>query len=107
MPAHTTMFFKKKVINNVKKYNLNYKIASDFEFCLKIFLSNYKYYFLNEIITINKENGTSNKSLINVIRSNLEILQILKTNKIYSNVFFILFKLIDKFIKKFILSKLS
>jgi glycosyltransferase involved in cell wall biosynthesis len=106
MPAHTTMFFRKRIFSKVKKYNLNYKIASDFDFCLKIFLFNYKYIFLNEIITINKENGTSNKNLANVIKSNLEVLQILKKKKIYSNIFFIFYKLINKFIKKFILNKL-
>ena len=105
MPAHTTVFIKKKIINNIKKYNLNYKIASDFDFCLRIFLLNYNYKFLDQIVTINKEGGTSNKNLINVIKSNLEILKILKNNNVYSNLFFITFKLISKFIQKFVISK--
>ena len=90
MPPYYS-FIKKKIINNIKKYNLNYKIALDFDFCLRIFLLNYNYKFLDQIVT-KKRGGTSNKNLINVIKSNLEILKILKNNNVYSNLFFITFK---------------
>jgi len=102
MPGHTTIFFSKKIIKDMKNYNLQYKIASDFDFCLRTFLNRYKSFYLNKIISINKENGISNKNFKNILKSNIEILKILKVNKIYSNSLLILTKLSLKFIRKFI-----
>lgn len=96
MPAHSSMFFHKDVFKKLGKYNLQYKIAADFDFCLKCFLNKIDHQYINYIITKNKEGGVSNKSLTNVLKSNNEIIKILKKNKIYSNYFFILFKILKK-----------
>ena len=78
MPAHSSMFFHKDVFKKLGKYNLRYKIASDFDFCLKCFLNKIDHHYINYIITKNKEGGVSNRSLINVLKSNKEIIKILK-----------------------------
>lgn len=100
MPAHTSMFFPKKDIIKIGNYNLNYKIASDFDFCLRFFLSNIEHQYLDLLITVNKEGGTSNKNIKNIFKSNIEILKILKLNKIYSNLIFIFFKFLIKISNK-------
>lgn len=96
MPAHSSMFFHKDVFKKLGKYNLQYKIAADFDFCLRCFLNKINHQYINYIITKNKEGGVSNRSLINVLKSNKEIIKILKKNKVYSNYFFILFKILNK-----------
>jgi glycosyltransferase len=96
MPAHSSMFFHKDVFKKLGKYNLRYKIAADFDFCLKCFLNKIDHHYINYIITKNKEGGISNRSLINVLKSNKEIIKILKKNKIYSNYFFIFIKILIK-----------
>ena len=100
MPAHTSMFFSKNCVNDIGFYNGNYKIASDFDFCLRVFNKNIKYIYIKEIITMNKEGGTSNKNIKNIFNSNREILKILKENSIYSNILFIMIKLVFKFCEK-------
>ena len=101
MPAHTAMFFPKKDIIKIGNYNLKYKIASDFDFCLRFFQSNIEHQYVDLLISVNKEGGTSNKNLKNIIKSNNEIIKILKYNKIYSNFIFIFFKFLLKFANKF------
>ena len=103
MPAHTSMFFSRNCTNKIGFYNLKYKIASDFDFCLRVFLTNIKFFYLKKIITLNKEGGTSNKSLKNILVSNHEILKILKQHNIYSNFILIFIKLKLKFFQKFVL----
>ena len=44
--------------------------------------------------------GTSNKNIKNIFNSNREILKILKENSIYSNILFIMIKLVLSFAKK-------
>ena len=45
-PPHTGFFTKKTVINKIGNYDENFKIASDFEFFVRLFL-NKKYKVFN------------------------------------------------------------
>lgn len=100
IPSHTSMFISKKICERLNLYSPKYLIASDLDFFLK--LKNYKVKFIysNKIHNFMNLGGKSNKSIANIIKSNVESYKILKKNK--GNL--ILMKLTIKlFIKMFLL----
>ena len=83
MPAHPTLFLKKKVYETNGSFNLDYRIAADYDFILRVFKTkNYKFYFLPEIITKMRVGGASNRSLKNLFLKTKEDLKAAKSNKI-------------------------
>tara|TARA_A100001015_G_scaffold320683_1_gene447988 strand:+ start:2023 stop:2769 length:747 start_codon:yes stop_codon:yes gene_type:complete len=83
MPPHTSMFVQKKIFNNVKYYNENYRIASDYDFIIRSFKNEkIKKRFFNHYITKMIIGGESNKNLFNIYKKMKEDFQILKKNKI-------------------------
>ena len=83
MPAHPTLFLKKEVYLKHGHFNLNYQIASDYDFMLRILKDKslcFKY--LPEVITKMRVGGVSNRSLKNVFLKSREDFRILKRNDI-------------------------
>ena len=101
MPPHTGTFIKNKIYNKLGfYYNEQFKIASDFELFLKIFLkSKISYSFLNIITTRMKTGGKSGENLFSYLLTTREILTAFKINGIYSNIFFILLRIPSKIIQ--------
>jgi glycosyltransferase involved in cell wall biosynthesis len=101
MPPHTGTFIKNKIYNKLGLYyNERFKIASDFELFLKIFLkSKISYSFLNIITTRMKTGGKSGENLFSYFLTTREILTAFKINGIYSNIFFILLRIPSKIIQ--------
>ncbi|MDA7481161.1 glycosyltransferase [Candidatus Pelagibacter ubique] len=99
MPSHTSLFLKKKIYNIIGGYNVKYKIAGDLDFFFKLKNYSLNYLYLNEVITVMSQGGTSNKSLKNIFFSNTEAFKILKIN----NYKFIVLRLIVKLIFKLFL----
>ena len=50
MPPHTTLFIKKEVILQ-NLYSEKFLISGDYDFILRLFKKNLKYYFFNKFIT--------------------------------------------------------
>jgi len=99
MPAHTTLFVDKKIYKKLNYYSTDYKFASDFEFCFKLFHEkNIKYIFYNSFIVSMRSGGVSNSSIRNIVQSNIEVFKILKKYKKKQNIFKIIYKLIYKFL---------
>ena len=97
MPSHTSSFISKKFYDKIGLYDNSYKIASDLDFYLRVLKTkNLKYIYKNKPISIMTEGGKSNKSLKNIIKSNLEAISILKKNKLRFPVLRIIVKLIFK-----------
>jgi glycosyltransferase involved in cell wall biosynthesis len=44
MPAHPTLFLRREVYQRVGEYNTQYRIAGDFEMCLRIFVTRFTAY---------------------------------------------------------------
>ncbi|MGC1473637.1 MAG: glycosyltransferase family 2 protein [Psychroserpens sp.] len=81
MPAHPTLFLKKEVYENCGKFNLEYNIAADYDFILRVFShSDYKFYFLPEVIVKMRVGGASNRSLKNILEKTKEDFRAAKTN---------------------------
>ncbi len=96
MPPHPTLYIRKDVYSEIGNFNLDYKIAADYDFVLRLFSNNkYKVKYYPEVITKMRVGGTSNKNLNNVILKSKEDLRALKTNKV-GNLFSLFCKNVSK-----------
>lgn len=83
MPAHPTLFLKKEVYEKHGLFNLDYKIAADYDFMLRIFKEpDLKFKYLPEVITKMRVGGASNRSLKNIKLKSSEDLRALRANGI-------------------------
>lgn len=90
MPAHPTLFLRKAVYEKHGLFNLDYKIAADYDFMLRIFKDpDLKFEYLPKVITKMRVGGTSNRSLKNIKLKSNEDLKALRANGI-KNPYFVL-----------------
>ena len=78
LPAHTSLFIKKKIINKIGLYNEKFKISSDFDYMIRLFkIKNIRYKFLNKTLVIMRSGGLSSslKNLPTRIGEDLKILK--------------------------------
>ena len=102
MPSHPTMYFKREVLIKYPLYNLNYKIAADFDLVLRhLLLYNTKMFFVNKIWVIMREGGISTNGFKSKIDISKQILKICKANGLKTNYFFINFRLLYKLLYTF------
>lgn len=96
-PAHTSLFVKKKIFDKYGFYNEKLKIASDFEFMLRVFgVNKVKTYHINRTLIVMRSGGESTKSLSNIILSNYEVAKSFKINRIKINWSYIFLKIFRK-----------
>ena len=88
-PAHPSFFVKKEVYNKYGNFNLNYRIAADFEIMLR-FLEKYSVssFYLKEYIVKMRLGGESNKNFENIKKGKNEIVQAFKSNNITISFFY-------------------
>lgn len=99
-PPHTGLFLKKSVFEKHGLYDENFKIASDFEFMLRVLgINNIKSKYINKTLVVMRSGGTSTKSLKNVIISNYEALKSFKKNNLKINFIYIFAKIFRKIIQ--------
>jgi glycosyltransferase involved in cell wall biosynthesis len=80
MPAHPTFFVRKSVYDRLGGFNLNYKIAADFELLFRFIEQNkIKTKYIPKVMVKMRLGGTTNKSLNNVVNQNKEIISILQS----------------------------
>jgi glycosyltransferase len=83
MPPHPTLYVSKKLFNQVGKFDLSYKISSDYEFILRLFsYPGLKAIYLNKLMVKMRIGGESNRSIGNIIRKSAEDYRALQHNKI-------------------------
>ncbi len=74
VPPHPTLFLKKEVYQLVGTFNLNYKLAADYEFMFRLFkLYNFKSLYINMFFVKMRTGGASNKNINNILYQNYEI----------------------------------
>ncbi len=99
MPAHPTFFVRKSVYDKFGVFNLNYKIAADFELLFRLIEKNkIRTVYLPKVIIKMRLGGTTNKNLKNICIQNKEITQTLRAY--YSNFSYFQFwfsKLLNRF----------
>lgn len=102
MPAHPTLFLKKEVYKKHGIFDLNYKIAADYDFMLRVLKDNsLKFGYLPKVITKMRVGGASNRSLKNIIQKTKEDYRAIRSNKL-GGIYSILRKNTSK-LKQFIL----
>jgi len=72
-PPHPTFFVKKEVYKKFGLFNLDFKIAADYELMLRL-LEKHKArgIYIPEVLVKMRIGGASNKSLRNIVRANIE-----------------------------------
>lgn len=85
MPPHPAAFIKKEIYK-MYNYNINFKIAADFEFFLKLFkINNYNFKYLDLTIVRMRTGGISGKNILSYLISTIEIYKAFKEYKIKKN----------------------
>lgn len=80
MPAHPTFFVRADVYNRLGIFDLNYKLAADFELLFRFIEQNrIKTKYIPKVLVKMRLGGASNKNFTNVINQNKEILFILRS----------------------------
>jgi glycosyltransferase involved in cell wall biosynthesis len=89
VPPHPTIFINKLIFKEFGNYSLDYKIAGDFDFLVRIFYGrNINWAYLNRITVLMGSKGISNSGLFNKILMAKEIKSSLKKNKVWSMLIF-------------------
>lgn len=92
MPAHPTLFLRKEVYKKHGLFNLDYKIAADYDLMLRIFSdATLKFKYLPQVITKMRVGGASNRSLKNIKIKSKEDLKAIKSNNL-KNPYRVLFR---------------
>jgi glycosyltransferase len=74
MPAHPTLYLKKSLYDNYGMFNVNFKIAADYDFILRIFKqTNLNFFYLPKTIVKMRVGGASNRSLKNIFQKSREV----------------------------------
>lgn len=96
-PPHPSLFLNKSVYNFSGLFDLNFKIAADFEFMLRIFTNNlYKKKYLDEIF-VNMMIGGASNTLKGIIKGNKEIRLAFRKNKLKPKNFYFIRRYFSKF----------
>ncbi|WP_282069427.1 glycosyltransferase family 2 protein [Olleya namhaensis] len=83
MPAHPTLYLKREVYAKHGGFNLDYKIAADYDFILRVFKDkNYTFKYLPEVIMKMRTGGASNRSLKNIIIKSKEDYKAVTSNNV-------------------------
>ncbi|WP_198018167.1 glycosyltransferase family 2 protein [Hippea jasoniae] len=102
-PAHPTFFVKKEIYNKYGVFNLDFKIAADYELMLR-FLEKYKITtsYLPEVLVKMRIGGKSNISIKNIIKANIECYKAWCINGLSPPFFLPVFKITRKLSQFFI-----
>lgn len=83
MPPHPTLFCRKEIFERYGMYNIEFKIAADYDFMLRLLKErNLKVCYLDNTLVKMKTGGESNKSIKNIIKKSIEDYKVIKANKI-------------------------
>ncbi|MDP5231995.1 MAG: glycosyltransferase [Cellulophaga sp.] len=83
MPAHPTLFLRKEVYDKHGYFNLDYKIAADYDFMLRVLKDEtLTFFYLPKVISQMRVGGASNKSFKNILLKSKEDYKAIKNNKI-------------------------
>lgn len=100
MPAHQSMYIKKKIYDLAGNYDETYKIAGDYELIARIYNSlEIKDFYLDKVLTFMEEGGVSNRNLSTLFLLNKEVLKACHQNNYDTNYFKIYSKYFSKIIE--------
>ena len=81
VPAHPSLFVKREVYSKAGVFSLDFNLAADYEFMLRIFKkNNFKSKYINSVFVKMRLGGATNQSFSNIIKQNIEIFNAWKCN---------------------------
>lgn len=96
-PAHPTFYVKKSVYQKYGLFDLDYKLAADFELMLRLIEKEcIKLYYLPEPLVRMRLGGATSKNLTNIKRGNMECLRAFKKNGVKVSFLYPLYRLLPK-----------
>lgn len=90
MPAHTTLYVRRKVFDKLGLYRTDYRISADFEFMIRLFSSQFKGKYVPELWVLMQTGGASTAGLKSKLRVNREVLRACREHGIKANFFTLL-----------------
>jgi hypothetical protein len=85
MPPHPTCFIKKSLFDEFGMYSLDYKVAGDFDFLVRVFYArNISWTYLNRVTVKMRQGGVSNIGFSSKKIIAKEINQSLRSNNVWS-----------------------
>ena len=99
-PAHPTFFIKREYYKKYGVFNLDFKIAADYEIMLR-FLKKYqlKSSYINKTFVKMRVGGESNRSIRNIVKANLESYRAWEINGLNINPIIFLLKPLSKILQ--------
>jgi len=83
MPPHTALFFKRYLLNDIGYYDESLKIASDYDFIIRLFKKDHlKIFFLDKFTVKMRIGGISNNNIKNILIKMKEDYKIMKKFKL-------------------------
>jgi hypothetical protein len=74
MPSHTSFFIKKKVFNKYGDYDINFRIAADFDLLFRfMYINRVSYAYIPKLIVRMSDGGISNQGFESIFKMNREI----------------------------------
>ncbi|VXA95887.1 Glycosyltransferase [Flavobacterium sp. 9R] len=81
VPPHPSLFVRRKVYKEIGLFDLQFKLAADYELMLRMFKKhNFKSKYINRLIIKMRLGGATNQNYTNIINQNKEILKAWKVN---------------------------
>lgn len=80
-PAHPSMYVRKQIYEKIGTYNINYKIAADFDFMVRCNLNNVRYKYIDKYFVYMRYGGKSN-GFVGYLENYKECFEILRQNKV-------------------------
>jgi glycosyltransferase involved in cell wall biosynthesis len=102
MPAHPALFLRKEVVRRVGLFRIDYRIAGDFEFIVRVFHGHeVRYHYTPDVLVHMQTGGASTSGLRAKIRLNQEVLRACRENGLNTNLLKILSKYPAKILEIF------
>ena len=97
VPPHPSLFLRRKVYNQAGLFDLDFRIAADYEFMLRIYKkNNFNSKYLNRLIVRMRLGGASNNSISSIFHQNKEVLKAWKKNKLKPTFYLMLFRIFKR-----------
>lgn len=100
VPPHPALFLRAQVYRQAGLFDLQYKLAADYEFMFRIFKKfKFKSVYIKRLVVKMRLGGATNKNLKNIINGNKEILEAWKNNGFTPPITFMPLKIMKRFIQ--------
>jgi len=97
MPAHPTFFVRKAVYDKYGNFDLSFKFQSDFDLTMRFLdVHKIKSIYIPEIFVKMRMGGATNKSMLNIIKGNIEAYRACLKNGINVSPFFMVRKILSR-----------